>query len=166
MIDIGIHEYEVYKMAGDHAKNYNLFRMRMYLQWQYAVEHGVVHPGGSALHQFRVAAEKLAPRPEKSTSKTTSDKGGQASRKSTPPTGCWLCLSKTHYASDKRFHKSMKDGEPACPKVEVCKKILSRIRGQGDLGEKEKKAAVARVEEYWEKRKKRAAAKLSSDEEA
>ena len=60
----------------------------------------------------------------------------------------------------------MKDGEPACPKVEVCKKILSRIRGQGDLGEKEKKAAVARVEEYWEKRKKRAAAKLSSDEEA
>ena len=77
-----------------------------------------------------------------------------------------MCLSKTHYASDKKFHKSMKDGEPACPKVDVCKKILSRIRSQGDLDEKQKKTAVARVEEYWEKRKKRASSRSSSDDEA
>ena len=163
--DIGIEEYEVYKLAGDHALNYNLFRMRMYLQWQYAVEHGVVHPGGSALQQFRVAASKKAPKPEKKPTKTAAKKGGQASGRDTPPTGCWLCLSKTHYASDPRFHKSMADGEPACPTVEVCKKILDRIRGQTDLKQAEKQGAVKKVEEYWAKRKARAKNDASSSEE-
>ena len=108
-------DYEIYKIAGDHALNYNLFRMRMYLQWQYAVEHGVVHPGGSALQQFRLAAAKKAPKPEKKSAKTTTKKGGQASGRDAPPTDCWLCLSKSHCALDPKFHKSMKDGEPVCP---------------------------------------------------
>ena len=73
-----------------------------------------------------------------------------------PPSGCWLCPSADHYASNETFHPRLKPSESHTLDEEVKKKILAQVRAQTNLSSTEKDEAVTKIKDYWRRRENRA----------
>lgn len=157
LLDIAVRVYGQMSRSGSLGANDLRFQVRMYLHLQYASLHRKLHASALAMLVFdrqvdlfvsrlpaSVASSARAPKPVRSTVVK------RESSSSTPRSGCWLCVSPSHFANDQLYH-SRKDGKPIIVKPATKQQILHRIQDNNTMSLADKKAETSAVKAYWAK---------------
>ena len=154
--DIAVRAYNAMQRRNQLGKDQIRFKVRMYMQVQMATNDLVLHTSASALRVFdswvddfaamKIPAYKMgnsAAKPwQRKSQYFTSQAAAQSSAK--PLSGCWLCPSKEHYASDKSAHPARPDSLTD----ETKNAILARIDASTN-SDADKKSEKEKVRAYW-----------------
>jgi len=139
------------------------FKVRMFMQLQYATNFGVLHVGAGAWRVFDDVTDDFGTLKIKGYtaamtrakrdwySQQSSSRVCQAvsvKRSSKPMSGCWLCPSPDHYAYDRDKHPRLPDGSRKKVSDEDKKAILKRIRSSS-FSDEDRKDEEKKCKAYW-----------------
>jgi len=155
--DIAVRVYNAMERRGRLGADQIRFKVRMFMQLQMATNDLVLYTGASALRVFdawtddfgamRISNYRIDGGRGKTSWQRKSYSNSQAAAQpaaKSPFSGCWLCPSADHYASDKSVHPT----RPAKLSDDTKKAIMTRIDASPH-SDAEKKSEKEKVRAYW-----------------